>query len=476
MHHLLTIILPSAAFILVFLAGSAAAAPPDCSARASSKHPPLPQPVLHARVEVPESLLTTDDRGIKYGGDIRLGDLNHDGRADFLVYRSAGDVHDGGGVKPVFMGAFDMEGNLLWQAGAGGSQPSRPGPVAIHDIDGDGRAEVVAFFKDPGVDAPASAFDDVVIQIRDGATGEVKKEARPSVFDEIQAQGANGVHQRLLMANFRGLDGPRDFVVKLGAHVLAFNNDLELLWRYESPWTEYARCPAYIPAVGDIDGDGKDEVNGGYMILDDDGAVLWEEQLARNMDSVAIDAWDDGAMRAFCSGGGHVLTAEGETVLALGEEIVPHGQELRVARFLPDDRRNQMVIRHRGHATGVLVVNVDGEVVNRFDLNRSPNNTGMEAVLWRGPDEPAVLYNGGMLWDAALGEGIELPGLPEPGGGRMGWFHCIPADLCGDAREEIVVYNPWAAEVFVYTPKPVDEDAYQGYSPGPVQYNVRLMD
>ncbi|MDZ7723301.1 MAG: hypothetical protein U5R06_10970 [candidate division KSB1 bacterium] len=37
-----------------------------------------------------------------------------------------------------------------------------------------------------------------------------------------------------------------------------------------NPWDQYRQCPAYIPCVGDIDGDGLDEINGG-MLWNDDG-------------------------------------------------------------------------------------------------------------------------------------------------------------------------------------------------------------
>ncbi|MGI5820389.1 MAG: hypothetical protein ACOX9R_20055 [Armatimonadota bacterium] len=61
-------------------------------------------------------------------------------------------------------------------------------------------------------------------------------------------------------------------------------------------------------------------------------------------------------------------------------------------------------------------------------------------------------------------------------GGRQGWFHCIPADLCGDAREEVVLYDPHGASVFIYTPAPLDRSAYAGYEHTARQYNARLMD
>jgi hypothetical protein len=436
-------------------------------------------PVLYERVAIPEPLLTTGEaRGEThtFGGDIRMGDLDGDGRPEFVVYRAVDNMHDGGGAKPCFMGAFDMDGTLMWRHGDKGLQPQRPMSVIAHDLDQDGAAEVVCFWHDPTVDAEETTMADVVLQVRDGKTGEVLRQAAPPELTRLGGKGANAAHQRILAADFRGTGYPRDFLVKVDETYLAFTDQLDVLWTYETEWTEYTRCPAYIPAVGDIDGDGRDEVNAGYFLLDSDGAEMWKEQLGRNMDSVAIAPWDGGAIRAICSGFGHVMDAEGNKIVALGEDLVPHGQEVRVARFLEDDPHNQMVIRYKGHTPDVMVVNTAGEVVKRFAINPSPNNTGMEAVYWNGPGKPALLYNGGMLWDVDTETAVALPGLPEPKGGRMGWYHCIPADVCGDAREEVVLYNPWDRYVYVYSPAPVGASAFNGYTPGPRQYNVRLMD
>jgi hypothetical protein len=380
-------------------------------------------------------------------------------------------------MKPCFLGAFSSDGETLWQVGEGGEQPSRPGPVAVHDIDGDGEAEVVCFFKRSDREAHPTSLEDVELQFRVGATGELKHRASPPELTSCSDQGPNWVHQRILIANLRGMDTPRDFIVKLGTVVLAFDQDLQLLWRYECPWGEYGHCPAYIPSVGDIDGDGCDEVNGGYFLLDHDGSVLWENDWGPHMDSVAITEWDDGQMRAICSGHGHVIDGSGNAVLSLGEEFVPHGQEVRVARFLSDDPSPQMAIRCSGHKTGIILVDIDGTCINRFSINESPNNTGMEAVYWNGLDEPALLYNGGMLWDPVIGEGTVLPDLPKPNPiGRMAWYHCIPANVRGDDREELVLYNPWEPRIYIYTPDPLRDRAFAKYDPGPRQYNPRLMD
>lgn len=427
------------------------------------------------RIDIPEALLADGPNGIRFGGDIRIGDLTGNGSVDFLVFRSEDDAHDGGGMKPCFMAAFDLEGDIIWQVGEGGRQPSRPGPVAIHDIDGDGESEVVTFWRNSDVECPPTSLRNVVLQIRDGKTGMLEKQSAPEALLACEGQGANWVHQRLLICNLRGEDSPRDFVVKLGKTVLAFDQDLQVLWSYSNPWDEYTKCPAYIPSVGDIDGDGRDEVNGGYFLLDDDGSVIWEEQWGRNMDSVAIAPWDGGKMRAFGSGFGHVLDEEGNVILRLGEDLVPHGQELRVADFDQNVPGPEMAIRYEGHKTPVMLIGLDGQVIRRFELNESPNNTGMEAVYWNGPSEPALLYNGGELWSGDGRLYAALPDLPPPiGDRRQGWYHCIPADLWGGPGEEVLIYNPWDRFVATYGSERISESKF--YKPTERQYNARLMD
>ena len=448
--------------------------------------PPREDAHLFRQLAIPKPFLTTK-QGHTFGGDIRIGDLNGDGRCDFLVYRCNHGAPKGahmGGVKPTFLGAFDLDGKVLWQVGKDGNQPSRPMSVAIKDWTGDGADDVICFWHQPqeGLQTDWQNLADVAIQLRDGRTGNLIREASPKAITERRRKdpvGANWIHQRLLIANFRGTPQPRDVAVKLGDTYLAFDENFNVLWTYQTEWVKYSQCPAYIPAVGDIDNDGHDELLTGYHLIDDDGSVMWKHRLGDNMDSVTIDRWQ-GKTRAFCSGFGHVMSAKGDVILSLGKELVPHGQEIRVANFHRKHAGNEMVIRAFGHTTKVhLVAGESNKIISTFDLQFSPTNVGMDPVYWNGQDQPALLYNGGWLWDMEKAKGWQLPNLPPPNGGnvhRMGFYHFIPANICGDKREELVIWDPTAQHLYIYTPKSFDPSLRSKYIHGPRQYNPRLMD
>ena len=458
-----------------------------CIATAQEVAEPREDAILFRKIEVPAEYRITRD-GHTFAGDVRIGDLNGDGDCDLLVYRCNHGAPSGahrGGLKPAFIGAFETDGKPLWHVGEGGSHPSRPMSIAVHEMTGDGAADVVCFWHRPQANSKSDwrSLSDVVVQVRDGRSGKVVREAAPYSVTSRRLkdpQGSNWVHQRILIANFRGTEIPRDIIVKLGDTYVALDEHLQTLWTYTTPWVKYSACPAYIPAVGDIDSDGRDEVNGGYFVLDEDGSPLWEKQLGRNMDSVVVTAWDRGNVRAICSGFGHVVAADGRVLLSLGKQEVPHGQEVRVADFRDDLHGPEMVIRSRGHKSDTILVSSEsGAIVERLKLNDSPTNVGMEPVHWHGADGRALLYNGGWLWDFQTREGNPLPGLPPPNGGevhRMGFFHAIAANVCGDAREELVLWDPTAPRVYVYTSRPFDAGAFRGYVAGPRQYNPRLMD
>ncbi len=437
----------------------------------------IDKPVLYKKLVIPQKLQTTSYEGLAYGGDLRIGDLDNDNNVDFLVYRAT-FYQDGGACQPCFIGTFTMDGKVLWQKGEGGLQLNRPGPVAIYDIDNDGKTEVICLFAENPKNAEVHSMKNISVEILDGKTGAIKQKASPKELTSSTGEGPNWVHQRIFIANLSGNKTPKDFIIKLGKKIIAFNNKLEVLWVYENKWDEYQNCPAYIPSVGDMDNDGLDEINGGYFILNSIGEPIWEKKLGKNMDSVTIDYWDNNnKKRAFGSGYGYVLNKQGEVILKLGKKLVPHGQELRVADFIQDLPGNEMIIRYNGHNEQAMLVDNHGNVAKRFNLNSSPNNTGMEVIKWNGPKKESLLYNGGMLWKGDGSYSVQLPGLPsEAGNKRQGWYHLIPANVGYDEAEEAVIYNPWAPVIYIFTQESAIGSEYHGYKATSRQYNARLMD
>ena len=110
-----------------------------------------------------------------------------------------------------------------------------------------------------------------------------------------------------------------------------------------------------FPAVGDLDGDGRDEVNGGHFGLDHDGSVLWETFLGDHADSVLVDRWGT-EPAAIVSGGGQVLDGSGRRLLHLGADVVPHGQEVRYGNLRPELPGRELAIRYNGHHADVMIV------------------------------------------------------------------------------------------------------------------------
>lgn len=228
-----------------------------------------PRPVLWKRIATP---------AFGTGRNVRFGDLNGDGRTDILIGQMR---HHGPTDAYSEMGcltALDLDGNILWQNGIPDRwQTTITNDVVfqIHDLDGDGRNEVIY-------------GRDFALVVADGANG-VTKYSAPMPATPRDPRGLPARYPRILgdslaFADLRGTGAKHDLILKdRYRNLWAFTDKLAPLW-------STALNTGHYPFPLDVDGDGRDEIAIGYALLNADGTPRWnnEDKISDHADGIAI--------------------------------------------------------------------------------------------------------------------------------------------------------------------------------------------
>ena len=209
-------------------------------------------------------------------GGVIAAELTGDGRMDYLV------------TVPGHVAAYDHDGGQLWHhevdVCVGGSSereglPGHHGPgVQAADVDGDGAAEVLYLTRDR------------VLHVITGSNGGEAWTASPP-HPEGSARW-----EHLVVANFRG-KGDVDLLLqatnkdgyRTGRYLAAYRIGALKKGKYMPLWTSdnFMACAHNGARVADLDGDGKDEVLGG-TILGPDGARKAGIPLKGHIDSIFV--------------------------------------------------------------------------------------------------------------------------------------------------------------------------------------------
>jgi rhamnogalacturonan endolyase len=240
-----------------------------------------------------------------------VGDLDGDGEYEYIV-RWTGDVYrDPGKHSPskdtLKLEAYKLDGTRLWRIDLGPNILAGTDffPSVVYDLDGDGKAEVIAKSAEGTVagdgtrigDSDADGITDYrdptgrvnsgpeFVSVFCGLTGkELARSnwiARGSLTDWGDSVGNRANRNHMAVAY---LDGVRPSVVAMrGDYALmvmeAWNfrsGKLTRLWNWSSGDDPALRGKgSHMVRVGDVNGDGKDEILRGALTMGPDGKVLY---------------------------------------------------------------------------------------------------------------------------------------------------------------------------------------------------------
>jgi hypothetical protein len=394
--------------------------------------------LAHRRAENPQPKLWKKfaTPGFGAGRNVRFGDLDGDGTIDMLIAQNVPHVKGDGFDAISCLTAVNLEGKVLWQIGRPDPRNgllTNDTPFQIHDIDGDGRSEVVL-------------IKDFKLQILAGGTGEVKRwtwmPAAPRA-KERPYELENG--DSIAFVNLLGNKERHEILVKdRYEHFWIFNNQLELLWKGDGQTGHY-------PYPVDVDGDGRDEIAIGYSLWDHTGHQLWshDRDLRDHADGIMagnLSGDPKAEPRAYASG-----SDEGFVMFDIRGNILKHvraghTQSPSVAKYRMDVPGLQYVSINFWKNPGIVTLfDWDGNILEQGE----PVHTGapMLPVNWRGDGQEFILLSGniteGGMLDGHLRRVVMFPddGHPDLAANVL--------DLTGDARDEIVLWDQ--ERVWIYT-------------------------
>ena len=381
------------------------------------------------------------------GMSVALGDLCNDGRIGYVLRV--------GRAGTVWMLAYRHDATPLWEKDTG--LPASGGwdgsmlhvPVACWDLNGDGRTEV-AFHtskRRPIEESYDTAGSDEFLTAVDAETGEVLWEAPwPAV------------HSRVMMTvgHLRGMDRPASVVVQDETYgpvtLTALDGaDGRVLWRVEQE-----RPGGHNLDIGDLDGDGVQEVICGGVCYHGDGTVRWQAEPFGHSDISKPAVMDPGrpglqVWYAIESGnpGVYFVDRDGKTIFKEAYRHAHYGWIARHTAAIPglqphtaEDARHEYGAadagaREEGHFPIFLP---DGSHwLNLTEWQRK----NFVPVHWdEGPEVTFVIRkeNKRVVRLKETGEIEDVPGGDLPESGHYG-SNMACADVIGDYRENIVTVD-----------------------------------
>lgn len=275
---------------------------------------PWVQPYWTLPLQRPNGGITPDGQDYEYQpNDCSVGDLDGDGDYEIIVKWDPTNSKDNaysGYTGNVFIDAYNLQGARLWRIDLG--RNIRAGAhytqFMVYDLDGDGKAELACRTADGTIDGVGTIIGDgeadhrksdgyilegpEFLTIFNGETGQAMV-----TTDYIPARGAvsswgdnYGNRVDRFLAGIAYLDGERPSLLMCRGYytrtvIAAWDwraGELTQRWIFDTdggPYADYEGQGAHSLTIGDVDGDGKDEITYGACAIDDDGTGLYNTGL-----------------------------------------------------------------------------------------------------------------------------------------------------------------------------------------------------
>ena len=416
--------------------------------------------------------------------DASVGDLDGDGEYEIVLHQAGRgrDNSRGGMTDPPVLEAYKLDGTFLWRINLGRNirEGAHYTQFMVYDLDGDGRAEVACKTADGTVDGAGRVIGDAdanyrnsrgyildgpeFLTIFDGLTGaELVSTDYIPPRGRVQDWGDDyGNRVDRFLACIAYLDGRRPSLVMCRGYytraVLAAWNwrdgRLTNVWTFDSddatPGNRAYRGQGnHNLSVGDVDGDGKDEIIYGACAIDHDGTGLYSTGLGHgdamhlsdiDPDRAGLEVWAIHERPRHPSGANLREAATGKVIWGL--KLRDPGRGLAI----------DIDPRHRG--SECWTNDSDGlySCKGRKISDYKPRSCNM-GIWWDG-DVLREILDGVTIdkWDYRTGRAVRLfsaEGCSRNNGTKSN--PCLCADVLGDWREELIVRTRDNAELRIYT-------------------------
>jgi rhamnogalacturonan endolyase len=443
--------------------------------------------------------------------DASVGDLDGDGDYEIVLKWDPSNSKDNSQPDPgtgnpgytgnVYVDAYTLDGEFLWRIDLGiniraGAHYTQ---FLVYDFDGDGRSEVVmktAPGTEDGVganvllpgDDPNADFRNTegriltgpeYLTVFDGATGAALSTIpfsppRGSVGSWGDTYG-NRVDR--FLATVAYLDGNRPSIVMARGYyaktrLTAYdwrNGQLTERWAFDSTTPGnaiYAGQGNHNLSVADVDGDGKDEIVYGAMVLDDNGQGLYSTGLGHgdamhvsDMDPTnpGLEVWQ--IHEASGVPGADFRDAQtGEAILTTGTNSGEGPGRGVAADIDPNHLGYEMWASSSGPGFS-MVFNTDGQPLYRVDAGTTTSGSDdlpMNFLVWWDANPIRELLDGTTIsrWRYDLSTPrrdtvLSLSGSSSNNGSKAN--PSLSGDILGDWREEVIVRGNDNQSLRIYT-------------------------